>query len=64
MNNRTLLFVLTWALIGIMYFPIFLAAWLLHIVARILLGISYFGMLNSKMGRDILKSIFNWNPTL
>lgn len=59
-TNSTLLFCL-WTLVGIIYFPIFLLAWLLKIVARFLLAIAYFGMLKKQMGKMILKSMF-FNP--
>lgn len=63
-RNRPLFFIITWALVGLIYLPVFIAAWLLHIVARLLLSISYFGMLNASMGYDVFKSIFRWNPNL
>ena len=56
-TKSTLVFCL-WTLVGIIYFPIFLLAWLLKIVARILLAIAYFGMLNKQMGKMVFKSIF------
>ena len=59
-TTSTLLFCL-WTLVGIIYFPIFLLAWLLKIVARFLLAIAYFGMLKKQMGKMILKSMF-FNP--
>ena len=63
-RNRPMLFVITWAIAGICYLPIFFCAWLLHIVARILLAISYLGMLNAKMAFDVFKSLFHFNPSL
>lgn len=59
-TKSTLVFCL-WTLVGIIYFPIFLLAWLLKIAARILLAIAYFGMLNKQMGKMVFKSIF-FNP--
>ena len=59
-TTSTLLFCL-WTLVGIIYFPVFLLAWLLKIVARFLLAIAYFGMLKKQMGKMILKSMF-FNP--
>ena len=59
-TNSTLLFCL-WTLVGIIYFPIFLLALLLKIVARFLLAIAYFGMLKKQMGKMIIKSMF-FNP--
>lgn len=46
--------------IGMLWFPFFVASWLLRIIARFLLAISYFGMLNGKMGKDVMKSLFTW----
>lgn len=63
-RNRPMLFIITWALVGLMYLPIFILAWLLHIISRFLLSISYFGMLNARTGKDVLKSLFRWNPNL
>lgn len=63
-RNRPMLFFIVWVFAGLIYSPVFIAAWLLHIVARFLLSISYFGLLNAKMGQDVFKSIFRWNPNL
>lgn len=63
-RNRPMLFIITWALIGIIYSPVFIAAWLLHVIARLLLAISYYGLLNAKTGHDVLTSILKWNPRL
>jgi hypothetical protein len=63
-SNRPMLFILVWTLAGLCYAPVFIAAWLLHIVARLLLSIAYFGMLNGQRGRDVFKSLFRFNPTL
>lgn len=51
---------IVWKYVGIIYFPVYLLAWTLHKIARILLGISYYGMLNKKMGRDIFKYLFTY----
>lgn len=51
----------TWFLIGLMYLPIYVIAWLLRIVARILLAISYIGTLNVIMGIEVFNSIFSWD---
>ena len=45
-------------LTGLIYFPIFLCAWALHKVARFALAISYFGMLEGRMGKDIIRHLF------
>ena len=50
-----------WTLIGLIYLPIYISAWLLRIIARILLAIAYFGTLNGRMGIAILKSIFSFD---
>lgn len=44
---------------GLVYFPIFLCAWALHKVARFALAISYFGMLEGRMGKDIIRYMFH-----
>ena len=50
-----------WQCIGVIYAPIYVVFWLLHKVARLLLAISYFGMLEKQMGRDIIKYLFSWH---
>lgn len=50
-----------WTLIGLIYLPVYISAWLLRIVARILLAIAYFGTLNGRIGVAVLKSIFSFN---
>lgn len=52
--------IMLWMFIGIIYFPIYVFMWLLRIVARLLLSIAYFGTLNGKMGKNVLKSIFSF----
>ena len=47
-----------WAIVGALYSPIFILAWLLKPIARVLLAISYFGMLDGAMGKAVFKSIF------
>lgn len=61
---RTALRILTWFLVGVCYFPVFLAAWLLHVVARLLLSVSYFGLLNGRKGKDVFISLFRFNPNI
>lgn len=43
---------------GILYFPIYLLAWVLHKIARLMLAIAYFGLLSKQAGKDIIKSLF------
>lgn len=50
-----------WTLIGLIYLPVYISAWLLRIAARILLAIAYFGTLNGRMGVAVLKSIFSFD---
>lgn len=53
-------FVILWIILGVIYSPIYIAAWLLRLVARFLLSISYFGLLQGKMGRQVFKSLFSF----
>jgi len=55
---------LVWALIGVIYFPIFLLAWLLHIIARCLLAIAYFFMLQPHIAKNVFSSVFVTNMRL
>ena len=50
-----------WLLLGVLYFPVYLAFWLFHKIARLLLAISYFGMFEKQVGKDILLNLFNWH---
>ena len=50
-----------WTLIGLIYLPVYISAWLLRIVAGILLAIAYVGTLNGRMGVAVLKSIFSFD---
>lgn len=50
--------IIMWAIVGALYSPIFILAWLLKPIARVLLAISYFGLLDGKMGKAVLKSAF------
>lgn len=50
--------IIMWAIVGALYSPIFILAWLLKPIARVLLAISYFGMLDGTMGKAVFKSIF------
>lgn len=58
-----IILILSW--IGrIIYFPVYCAAWLLHKIARLLLAISYFGLLDWLKGADIIKYLFvNYEKT-
>nr|DAY79815.1 MAG TPA: hypothetical protein [Caudoviricetes sp.] len=50
-----------WRYVGVLYFPIYLLAWVLHKIARLVLAIAYFGLLNKQAGKDIIKSLFKWH---
>lgn len=52
---------LTWSVVGIIYFPIYLLAWFLHIIARILLAIAYLFMLQPHIARNVFSSVFVTN---
>jgi hypothetical protein len=50
-----------WKCVGWIYFPIYILFWILHKVARLVLAISYFGMLEKTVGKDIIKHLFIWH---
>lgn len=50
-----------WRVLGIFYFPVYAAFWLLHKIARIILAVSYFGMLDKTICKDIIKYLFIWH---
>lgn len=43
----------------ILYIPIYIAAFILHAIARILLSIAYAGLLNFKYSKDVILSVIN-----
>lgn len=45
-------------IIGLAYYPIYAAAWILHKVARLVLALCYFLMFKWRMGSDIIKTLF------
>lgn len=49
-----------WGPLGVVYAPVYVASWLLHKVARLLLAISYLGMLEKQISKDIISNLFNW----
>lgn len=57
-RTKVTFFVIMWTIVGILYAPIFILAWLLKPIARLLLAISYFGLLDGKMGKAVFKSMF------
>lgn len=50
-----------WSVLGVCYIPIYILSLVLHKVARLLLAVSYFGMLDYRTGKDILKYMFTWH---
>lgn len=46
-----------WKHVGVFYFPVYLLAWILHRIARLMLAIAYFGLLSTRAGKDIVKSL-------
>lgn len=61
--TKATLMIIFSALIGLLWSPIYIAAWLLRFVARLLLAISYVGLLNGKMAKGVFKSLFTWYDT-
>lgn len=51
---------LLWSLLGIIYYPIYVLCWILHIVARFMLAISYFGLLDRQRAKNVFKSLFRY----
>ena len=45
--------------VGVLYSPLYLFAWLLRIISRFFLALSYFGMLEGRKGKDIIKSLLS-----
>jgi len=64
MKFKIIMRLLVWALIGIIYFPIFLSAWLLHVIARCLLAIAYLFMLQPHVAKNVFSSVFVTNMRL
>ena len=45
-------------ILGIAYYPVYVAAWVFHKITRIVLALCYFLMFRWKMATDILKYLF------
>lgn len=60
-KRKTAFFVILWSIIGAIYSPIYLTAWVLKLIAKLLLSISYFGTLNATYGKGVFKSIFKFS---
>lgn len=50
---------ITWVLLGVAYFPIYFAFWVLRFVSRFVLAVSYYGTFNPFMGYRIMKTLFS-----
>ena len=44
-------------ILGILYFPIYVAFWLLHKITRFVLAITYMGLLKWQIAKSIFKSL-------
>lgn len=60
-KNLIALVKFVWYVIAVAYAPIYIISWLLHKVARLLLALSYFGLLEKRFGADIIKSLFTYH---
>lgn len=47
-----------WHCLMFVYAPVYILSWVLHKVFRFFLALSYFGMLEYRIGRDIIKYLF------
>lgn len=52
------LFRILWNILGIIYYPVYLVFCIYYRLVRILLAIAYFGMLDFKMAKDVIKYTF------
>ena len=44
--------------VGVIYFPVYAASYILRVIARLLLGISYLGLLRLDMAKGVFKHLF------
>lgn len=49
-------------ILGVAYFFIYFASYMLSVAARIILGIAYFGMCDFRKSKDIFKFMFRRAP--
>ena len=47
-----------WKVCGWIYFPVYVVFCILHMALRLLLSLTYFGLLNFYFGKQVLKSVF------
>lgn len=50
-----------WRILEFVYAPIYIASWALHKLARLLLAVSYLGMLEKQICKDIIRHLFDWH---
>ena len=50
-----------WLIVGIIYFPFYVFCWVLHKIARLVTAIAFLGMLEKKIAKNILESLFKWH---
>lgn len=50
-----------WTFFGYLYYPIYILSWFLHKAARLVLAVSYYGLLQKNMANDIIKYLFKKN---
>lgn len=51
---------LLFCLFGIIYYPVYVLCWALHIIARLLLSIAYLGLLDRQRAKNTFKSLFRY----
>lgn len=49
-------------IIGLVYFIIYFISYLVSVIARVILGLSYFGMGESRKAKDIFRFMFTRAP--
>lgn len=47
-------------ILGIVYYPIYLLCFVLHIVARFLLAVAYVGLFDGQRAKNTFKSLFRY----
>lgn len=47
-----------WVMLGFIYFPVYVVAWLLHKLARLLLAIAYIFMFKGRQALTIIINLF------
>lgn len=47
-----------WTVLRILYFPIYVISFIAHKIARLLLALTYAGMLETQLAKDTFKFVF------